>query len=289
MITCKGWCITFAFAAALACNADSAAKIELQLSAKQITPGERAKLEVRFQADGDFKNSTPQISDALLTNHPNLKILGQSERAENGAYIWTYEITAYAPGELRIPPLEVQWQAVSLSTEATPLSVQSARSETDFEMRPDAPALALPLRWTWIFLGVLAFLASGTLVYLYSKLKRKPRPSPTAEPAALTEEDPKEWVRKELLAFRSRWTQNPNPQQLTELHQLLRRYLTRRIGKPVESWTPTELRRRGARSPDVQNLVPIIEDYDEARFRPDQHDLSELVGPFLDRSEKTLS
>src|SRR5687767_9663373 len=110
MTICKG---SFAFSSCVALLAFSrlaVGALEYKLSSPQIAPGEHASVEVRLKVrpqPGGAEPEQPTIQDDLLTQSQDFQILEREFRRDGDEWVWHYEITAYKPGQVRLPPVEI--------------------------------------------------------------------------------------------------------------------------------------------------------------------------------------
>jgi len=288
MITFKG-SFTFSVAVALlACSAGLGAagpappetEFSFKLDPASVEPGQRAVLEIRlpFSVLGvedwdDESDSTPEAKDDLLTASRGFEVLERDYRRDGNTFVWRYQIAAYRAGSYLVPPVEIKAGPNTFSSIVSILSVKSTRGQGDIEVREGYGVLSPPWRWKlWlgILLAALAMGAAGTTLWrwLAVRLRRHAPPQPQAA-ASLPEEDPRDWLRREIQRIHTEREEGaPADQTLDRLTTAVREYFSRWLRLPAFAWTTPELHRRLAHDEEVRQVLPVLDQCDECRFLP---------------------
>lgn len=215
---------------------------EVALDETSITVGDPVTVTARLRLDASEARVQAEIvgvastwGEAEVLEAPRPR----PELGEEGERVWTLRVTAFRPGRIELPPLEVRVGSDPPRTlVATPValevvSVLPAAEQADVRPEPPAPARSLPfpapLGWT------LAALATA-LVATAVVLARRSRPGAAAVPAPA----PLDELERALGALA---VAEPAPGHVA-LSASLRRYLGRRLGFPALESTTTEVARR---------------------------------------------
>lgn len=294
MITSKGWFATLSGAVLLTSSATLSA-LEYKLTPKAVPPGERASLEVRLPIPEALRHSDaepPLIQDDLLTQTRAFMILERDFRREGDEWVWHYEITAYKPGEITVPPAEIRLGSENFSTEATKLTIEGTRTEKDLELREDFDRLSHPIPWGKVALVLTAIAGLVGVAKLVEKYYRRFFPKKTATPApalAKPTESDLAWLRRQLALVRARLEANGEAAQAVDsLTLILREYFARTTRLPVEAWTTTEFHRRFHENGAALKLLPCFEACDRFKFAADIEHGPAIARATLEESERTL-
>jgi hypothetical protein len=217
-------------------------------------------------ADEDI---VPEAQDEWLVKAEGLELLDQDYRKENGEYVWRYQFTAYETGPVSIPPIAVTLGPQSFSSERLELNVLSDRAPEDEQLRPDAGPLRPPIDWLfWTGLLLLAGLALAARWYLRKHPLKTKRPRPVAPPAPV--ENPKDWLRKQLLVLRARIDAHPGDSHMPDAWaSILREFARRKMSLPIPAWTTREMRARLS-TEDFARLCELMQDCDRFKFMKDR-------------------
>ncbi len=118
----KDWSISFVAAALLVFSFQTSAdeRLQFQLTPDSIEPGQRTTLRITLRVD-PYAGEEPaglELQDSLLTQGKDWAILSSKRILEKDKVEWVYELSAYRPGEHRLPPIEVSLPGASFSTES---------------------------------------------------------------------------------------------------------------------------------------------------------------------------
>jgi len=270
---------TLALAAALAAMPPTGARLDAALDPAAATVGDRVRVEVELALPAAPEAAEPPAlelgeawGEAEVLDRPaeptRIHAAGEAGGDPVVRYRWTFEIAAFRPGTLRLPPLTAVAPGPSplvVVMDASPtLEIRSVLpAEGEVEPRPPTAPAAWPgiSPWWWIAggLALLALLASFYFVRRRRQasgpfaVKRAPSPFErlVAEVESILAEDDPETVH-------------------TRLSLASRRYLEGVLGFPAAEHTTREIRRDLGASPlpvSLQRgLVELLERCDEVKF-----------------------
>ena len=291
MIIFKDWFIFLGGVGLLVCKGDVVQDRPIyEISPARIRPGEHATLTIKVRAAE--KAFVPKIQDDLLLGSKQIHILKKDEKPEGRFQAWQYQMTAYRPGYLLLPPLEIQVGPHSFSTEGISLEVISPRAPGDEELRPEYGPISFPWRWqTWAkaFMAAVFLLGLLTVLNRWVKRRRKQLPSEQLIPRAPVEDD-LVWLRKRLRLLQERLSKGDSDEALVdELTHTLKEYFARRWKAPVETWTTREFRTHFTQDKVATKLSAVFEDCDEYKFKQKTDtDARNLIRRCLNESELLL-
>lgn len=297
MITSKDSYVSLGCVALLAFSASVAHALSYRLSSPKVQAGEHAILEVRLPVPPEQVNSEelepPQVNDDLLTQAQGFQVLERDFRRDGNEWVWRYEITAYQPGKVTIPPIEIRSPGANFSTESVPLEIVTSRGEEDGNLRPEFGPIRRPFPWgslvKWAFL--LALLNAA--VYFAKKhahrlkLKRRPKPAPVAPPP--TREDDLLWLRRQFARLKLELESVKDKGRIIdETTHVLREFYARRTNLPVEAWTTSEFRTKFGKDETAAKISPLFEVCDRYKFSGGAGDAFAIAKGTLEESERTL-
>jgi len=285
------WSVILLFAAYAAADGDSA--FRFQVTPEKIQPGEHAVLEIRLRlAPGEASPEAelPVVRDELLANMPGLQIIDRDFRKTDDEWIWRFDLTTYALGTLRIPPLEVRRKGENFSTETVKVEVATTRTDKDNALRPEFGTISRPFPWGGLFACLLFAAVIGALGYWVrrnldrwrKKIKLPVRLTP-APPA----ETPEAWLRRELQRIRERINTN-DTKVIDDLGGVWRGYFARRTAAPVEAWTSFEMALKFSTDTRVKVLFPLWVECDHYKFAGQVMDPRNLATRSVEESERVL-
>jgi hypothetical protein len=257
-------------------------QLSFRISPTEVQPGERVFVEIRLPKafpkgaeHGEISEDLePAINDSYLVSSKNYQLLNKDFKKEKEDFVWTYEMTAYTPGQIAISPVEIQYGPYSLSTERSVVKVGNTRAENDGALREEFDRVRAPLDWRrlfkWVFLAAMAgALAACAAVYL-PRWKRKPVVAKIADPVPEPKENDLDWLRRRLQDLRNRIDSKPlgdgDEAFVDEITMILREFFGRKLEFPVPMLTTGELARRFSSDPGVSKVLPIFEQCDSFKF-----------------------
>ncbi len=296
MIISKGLYIFLGSVLLLASSA-FAEKLESKLTPSQIEPGERAFFDLKLIAPSSSKitENTAEIyvSDDFLLQHKKIKVLDKKFIKEDGIPTFRYELTAYNAEELRIPPIQVKWGGDQLSTESTILTIKSSRPETDTALRDAFNEVSKPLPvWRIVRLFVLAILTYFICWILWPYMQKLPNLVPKASSFKKREmeEDPLEWLKRELRDLKIKRTkESTNPELADDWFRIVKTYFAKKEKKTVRSWTTEEFRQNLKENPSASLVIPLLKKCDEYKFSSQkQSSIAQLMDNWISETERIL-
>lgn len=262
-----------------------------------IQPGERTTLEIELgievleSAGWNEESGPPTVNDDFLTQAKAFQILDTTYRRTKTSLIWGYELTAHTTGTVTLPPVEIRVGSQTFSTEATELRIATTRAEADSQIREEFGALDPPSHlWYWLLWLSLLPAAYGLRLWLEPRVRKwlarfKPKPVQIAPPP---EEDPIEWLKRELLRLKVELHQGAGESFADELTAVLREYFARKHNAPVRAWTTKEFSRKFAAEPTATALVPVFASCDEVKFTGRKANLTGRFSTALIETERVL-
>jgi len=264
MITSNVWSIFLGIAVTSAVNLFASESI----TPSTIRPGERARFEVRItDIPADASPDSFQVFDDLLAQNKKIQILEKAARLENGAFVLSYELTAYQTGDITLAPIQVRYDANTISTESRKLSVSTNRAENDTEIRAEFGELRNPFPWQATFRLLLIAVASyGFFFFLREWLSKVPwhRLSFKRKPR-LPKENPNAWLKERMAELKKRIDAGEDdPQLIDEWSWIVRTYYAKKSGLPVSCFTLNEIQRSKTADP----FLLFFAESDRFRFSP---------------------
>lgn len=258
------------------------AQLEARLSPGQITVGDRVEVELLVRTAGDAEAhelEPPAWGDSW--GEAEILALAALERSHgDGELLWrqVVTVTAFRPGTVELPPIEMRLRSESAShTLTTPgdltFEVRSLLAEAEGALAPRPPEAPrrLPVAQAfWWSTGVLALACLAAAI----AVARRRRPEAGHAPAL----DPLTECRLGIEAAASR---EPASAGFTELSSSLRTYLARRLEVPARESTTPELGRLLAGLDGAADWLHLLARCDEARFcgsEPDRETLRARCG-----------
>jgi hypothetical protein len=272
----------------------SAASLDLTVQPASIQPGERALLEIRLKGeDAPTTADKLELFDDLLTQNKNILVLDRSEGFEEGGLVIRYQLTAYKPGTLSLPPIQLRYPGNTLSTQATPFQVATTRSEGDEELRPEYGELSLPFPWSALLrLVVFAALLYGLFYFVKEWLSRLPPLNlrKKLKRSRAKPEDPLRWLHAQIARLKKRLEEEEESDELIDdWSQVLREYYQRKTGLPVKAWTTGECETKLKSEPTVPPLLPYFRECDSFKFTASSlSSASELLVRCLTHTERAV-
>ena len=285
------WFVTLIYV--VLARADGEPKLQFQVIPPKIQPGEHATLELRLPlAPGEesAEADLPQVHDELLEAQPKLQVLERDFKKTDKEWIWRYELTTYAMGTLRVPPIEVRRKGENYSSESVSLEVFTGRGEKDLALRPEFGALSRPFPWSVIGIGLLVFgIGYGALTWFrkYKDRLLKKLKLPEIKPLAPPPESPEVWLRRELQRIKER-VASKDYRVIDELSTVWRGYFARRAQAPVEAWTSFEMLARLSEDARTLAIFPLWVECDHYKFAGQVMDPANLANRSLEESERIL-
>jgi len=125
---------------------------EYSLSPQTIRPGERARLRLQLSKIQDTTPVTQQphsvesaiVRDELFSDSKKFTLLETNRHDDTNISVWTYDLTAYLPGKIPLPPIEVAIGPHNFSTERINLRIASSQTQEDLRLHPAFGAVELP-------------------------------------------------------------------------------------------------------------------------------------------------
>lgn len=248
-------------------------KVEVALSTREVTVGDRIEANLALFWDGPAPTGEPEF--------PSLKTWGQAEvlsagpvRAtqEAGQKVWrqTLALTSFEIGEVVLPPVEIAVPVAGATRKlATPedlgfkvASVLPEKPEEPLEPRP--AAAPLPIGSSTRFWGVTVVLAG--LCALCSMLLLRRLEHAPAEPARA----PLEPLEELLERLRQLSPAGSGEPVHTGLSLALRGYLGRTLAIGARESTTSEIQRQLRHAPvpttAAQQTVRLLRDCDQVKF-----------------------
>lgn len=220
-------------------------RFEVGLDRDSITVGDPVTVTARLLAPGaplaDAPVTLANVGDswgrAAVLEPPRLERVGAPGARQ---LVWTFRITAFAPGRIDLPPLEARFDLDPPRSEraAEPLALEVrsvlAAEGDDLKPAPPAPPRPLPLPAAfWAAAAALALaLAAAALALARRRAAAATAAMPAPPPLAELEAALATLAGEEMVAGHRR------------LSSALRRYLGRRLAFPALEWTTTEIARR---------------------------------------------
>jgi len=212
---------------------------------------------------------------------------GAPERQEDGRYkrVVTYDLAAYRTGSFPIPSVEIRQTAPEAkSFKSAPGQVEIVTvltgKETDIEDIKRPMTIPYEWPWLWIIVGGLALLAAAALWYWLRRRARRrvAGPSGGPEPVLLSPEEEAALALRRLEES-GLLRRNDLKEYCIRLTEILKHYVYRRHGVPVEERTTTEiLRDSSQRLPE--EVLNLLEDFlvrgDLVKFAKYQATLDEI-------------
>lgn len=297
MIISKDWSAFLGGVALLACSACDASELSYRLSATKVQAGEHAVVEVRLPIPTSKLNleeiPTPEVNDDLVTQSKTFQVIERDFKRENTDWVWRYEITAYQPGMITIPPIEIRSEGANYSTESMPLEIATSRGENDDALRPEFGPIKKPLPWAllirWAFLIAIMNAAFYFLKKHFPRIVKKPKLWSTTPTSITYKEDDKEWLKRELARLRTELEVAPDKGiVIDKITKVIREYYARRSQLPVESWTTQELKLRFPNETSLETISTLFEKCDHFKFGGRFGDAYRLAKNTLEESERTL-
>ncbi len=271
--------------------------LQFRLVKPIIQPGERTTLEIEMPlatleaAGWNDESGPPTVNDDFLTQSKAFQILDTTYRRTNHSLIWGYELTAHSTGAVTLPPVEIRVGSQTFSTEATLLKIATTRAEGDTKIRDEFGPLDPPSKlWYWLMWLSLLPLAYYAGLWIEKRLPKwlsrfKPKPIAVVAP---TEEDPIEWLKRELLRLKVELSQGATEAFADELTAVLREYFARKHKAPVRAWTTKEFTHRFAAEPTATALVPVFTSCDEIKFTGRKANLADRFATAFNETERVL-
>lgn len=262
-----------------------------------IQPGERTTLEIEIktqtleQAGWDEESGPPTVNDDFLTQSKAFQVLDTTYRRTKDSLIWGYELTSHRTGVVTLPPVEIRMGSQTFSTEATELRIASTRPESDSLIREEFGPLDPPSRlWYWLMWLSLLPAAWGLRIWIERRLalwraRFKPKEIVVEAPP---EEDPLEWLKRELIRLKGELHQGAEEAFADELTAVLREYFARKHKAPVRAWTTKEFSRKFAAEPSATALVPVFDSCDEVKFTGHKTNLADRFNTAMNETERVL-
>lgn len=281
----------------LLANNAFAERIETNLSPLQIELGQRAFFDVKFISDPSDKThenmSEISLSDEFLLQHKKIKVLDKKIIKDEGFPIVRYEITAYSPEELRIPPIQIKWAGEQLSTESTPLLIKSSRLESDTEIREAFQEVSKPFPlWRILRLVALALFTYFVCWIFWPYLLKIPGLFPTVRFPLKKEkeEDPLDWLKRELEALKKKRAQwNESQELIDDWFHIVKTYFAKKEKKTVRSWTTKEFKNHLNQNQKAAEVIPLLQACDQFKFSKDRHStVSTLMEKWILETERIL-
>jgi hypothetical protein len=276
MTTSSVWSLSFVGVALVVRVAS--ADFSFSLEPPTIAPGQRATLTLRLPESDLIRpekmldeDIVPEAQDEWLVKTNGLELLDQDYRKEKGTFIWRYEFTSYAVGTISIPPISVSLGPQSFSTERATLTVVTDRPDGDNELRPDAGELSPPVnKFFWFCVALLLALA-GAAYFWRRKLKLPVRRRALIAPPVVVEENPVDWLRKQLLILRAKIDTAPeDPHCADAWTAVLREFAARKMHLPVLAWTTREMSLRLRSDAQFTALNELMQRCDRYKFTRDR-------------------
>jgi len=207
--------------------------------------------------------------------HPGAQDLGAVRR-----HSATYRVAAFETGEIEIPPLEVTIGegegARVVATPAASLSVRSVlQGSTGAETIADLkPPWSLPAGIPWGAIAVAA-VALAALAWGVARLLRR-RPAGAPPPIPELPADEEALAALDLLQARALITSEEMRAFHVQLAEIVKRYLSRRLGIPTLERTSLEVvegaRARRQEAWLVERIEGLLRDCDAVKFARDRRD-----------------
>lgn len=277
MTTSSVWSLSFV--AAVLVVRGASADFSFSLEPPTIQPGQRATLTLRLPETDLIKpekaldeDIVPEAQDEWLLKTDGLELLEQDYRKEKGQFVWRYDFTSYAVGTISIPPISVSLGPQSFSSERATLTVVTDRPEGDGELRPNAGELSPPLnKLFWFAIVLLTALAGAAYFWRHRLFKPRNRPRPAQPTVTVVEENPVEWLRKQLLILRAKIDTSPEDAHSADAWTaVLREFAARKMHLPVLAWTTREMALRLRKDAQFAALAALMQRCDRYKFTRDR-------------------
>lgn len=260
----------FLSGAVLLVSSTLTADFSYTLTPHTIQPGERAVLEicVPILLYENFTKEYPAVIHDESFSKQN--VLRKDEFTKDACRVWRYEFTSYRPGDMVVPPIELQIGPHTFSTERTAFQVTTTRADEDRELRDGFGAIPPPLPvFKWVLIALLATLVFG-IFWVVTKFWRRIFPTPPPPPALVVtspQETALEWLMKQFSQLRQRMEHEKDGPFVDDLTSILKTYFAKHAQAPVESCTTREFRLRNIAQDRTGVFSSILDRCDQYKFR----------------------
>lgn len=247
-----------------------AQELRVQLSEDSVTVGQRFHLSITAEHDFTADPAFPQPTDTL--NFGDLEVLkqlarGSSTRGGTRIDSVVYEVTTFALDTALVPPIPVLFTAgedtFSVRTPQTLVPVISLVPPDAQDVRDLAPLVEFPRPiWPYLAGGAILLLLAALLAFYLWKRRGREEPVPT-EPHAPPELPHVEALKRLQALEHTDLADRDSIQPFyTELSDVLRHYLARRLHVNAKEMTTRELIRKFAHqdlpSADTRRELQIV-------------------------------
>lgn len=250
-------------AAAAASAAAQSVSVTARPSVTEVTPGQSFAVEVTAVGPGGTEWTFPA---AAGSEHVDLELLPEPEKAPPRPGTATYRGAAFALGETELPPITVQYRlpgGEKGSAASAPVKLQVGSGLPRGEENPQPADLRPPVKLPvgpafWVALGAALALVAAAAAWLVRRRRRPAEAAAPAAPAVPPEEEAQLALAR--LAASGLLEREEFRRFYIELTVIAKRYLERRLGAPVLEMTSAEVAALLRDHPLAGPHLPVMRD-----------------------------